>query len=118
EDKGKTGVLCKTERLVRGVARMGTPMYGARSRLGQLVLGQERFCGVNASAATISSRSLAKIWRDGDGILGFTENGDLEMVTPSGDVVWSYAEGGGVDEIREQRRTSEKASKELMKAKG
>ena len=70
------------------------------------------------SAATISSRSLAKIWRDGGGILGFTENGDLEMVTPSGDVVWSYAEGGGVDEIREQRRTSEKASKELMKAKG
>lgn len=115
EDIGSTSFLCKAERLVRDVVRMGTPVYGARSRLGQLVLGQERFCGVDASAVTLSSRSLAKVWRKGGGILGFTEEGDLEMVTRSGDVIWSHAARHGFDEIEVRRKMNNKVIKMLEK---
>ena len=115
EDKASTGFLCNAERFVRGVARTGAPVYGARSRLGRLMLGKERFCGVDASPTTISSRSLATVWRKGGGILGFTEDGDLEMVTPSGDVIWAIVEGHAFDELAVKRAMNHKVQKMLSK---
>lgn len=108
-------MLCRTERFVRGIASIGTPVYGARSRLGRLVLGAERFCGVDASPAAISSRSLATVWRKGGGILGFTNGGNLEMVTLSGDVIWSNAEGHRFDELAIKGRMPTKVAKMLEK---
>lgn len=113
--EGRESLLCKTERAVRSVARMGTPVYGARSRLGQLVLGAERFCGVDASSATLSSRSLAAVWRKGGGILRFTLDGDLEMVTSSGDLIWSDNERHRFDELQFKSKMGPRTRKILEK---
>lgn len=94
---------------------MGTPVYGARSRLGQLVLGAERFCGVDASPATLSSRSLAAVWRKGGGILRFTLDGDLEMVTSSGDLIWSDNERHRFDELQFKSKMGPRTRKILEK---
>ena len=114
-DNKSAGMLCRTERFVRGIARIGTPVYGARSRLGRLVLGAERFCGVDASPAVISSQSLVTVWRKGGGILGFTRGGELEMVISSGDVVWSLAEDHRFDELAVKARMNTKVIKMLEK---
>ena len=93
--KQKVGVLCRGERLLRHVAKVGTPAYGARSRQGRLVLGREHFCAVDASPITISMVDVARLWLTGGGVLGFSHDGDVEMVAPSGERIWSLSQGLG-----------------------
>lgn len=90
--KKNVGLLCRGERLLRRVAHVAAPEYGARSQQGRLLLGQEHFCSVDASPATVSGVEVAQLWLTGGGVLGFSDDGDLEMVGPSGKRVWSLAQ--------------------------
>ena len=111
-EKAPVSTLCRAERLLRGAAKMGTPVYGARSRLGRLLVGRERFCSVDATPSIATSMSLAKVLRKGGGILGFSKDGALEMVTASGDLVWSDAGGRGPNDAVALLKMSEKEIQE------
>ena len=124
EQKANRGVLCGAERLVRRVARIDAPEYGARSVKGRLVLGREYFCAMDASAAATHTMNLAQQWLEGEGegegIVGFSDHGDLEMVTPSGELVWSLARTQGDDkkkEIGASRKEIKQALKERKREK-
>ena len=81
------------------MAHVAAPEYGARSQQGRLLLGQEHFCSVDASPATVSGVDVAQLWLTGGGVLGFSDDGDIEMVAPSGKCIWSLAQALGGDQV-------------------
>ncbi|CAM9296988.1 unnamed protein product [Laminaria digitata] len=117
EGKSRTGALCGAERLLRRVAHITAPEHGARSEQGRLFLGREYFCSVDASPATVSTVDVAQLWLKGGGVLAFSDDGDVEMVGPSGELVWSLAQDQGGEKVKKTGIVTRKERHELEKAK-
>ena len=101
------------------MAKVDTPAYGARSRQGRLVLGREHFCAVDASPITISTVDVARLWLTGGGVLGFSDDGDVEMVTPSGERIWSLAQGlgGAQKKLKYKGKLNQNEGREMKEKK-
>ena len=96
-ERSDGGLLCHAARLGRAVAGQGNAEFGARFVHGQLVLGAEYFCSLFRTPVPpeLNSADVMDFLLECDGHVGFSENGDLEIVVgdpPQSERIWSLAE--------------------------